>query len=204
MTDLLTTITESDKGLAYSRMTLLCKHSPGYGCEFCRPQLSAHITRARTHLPAVNLLALDLGTNCGWAVAKRDGRMDYGTEKFPIRASGAGERWGRYRAWLSRVLTDCEIHVVYFEDVKAHGPGQVLAAHAYGAFLAMTEMVCHQHRVRMVGVGVGQVKKGWTGKGNAKKEAMVLEAEKRGFRPDTDNAADALAVAAYGIAKERA
>lgn len=38
----------------------------------------------------------------------------------------------------------------------------------------------------------------------AKKEAMVLEAEKRGFRPDTDNAADALAVAAYGIAKERA
>lgn len=163
----------------------------------------ASIPRARTHLPAVNVLALDLGTYCGWAVATRDGAMEYGTESFHRLTGGA--KWAEFRAWLSSKIKRHGSQVVYFEDVKAHGPGQVIAAHVYGGFLAMAQMVCHQHNVRMVGVGVGTVKKAWTGKGNAKKPEMIAAAKAKGFRVanDEDDTADALAILAYGVKQER-
>lgn len=162
----------------------------------------AHIPRARTHLPAVNVLALDLGTHCGWATAKRDGAMEYGTESFH-RLSG-GAKWAEFRRWLSEGIKQMQIEAVYFEDVKAHGPGQVLAAHAYGGFLAMAQMVCHQHNVRMVGVGVSTVKKAWTGKGNANKEAMIATARDKGFRlgKAEHDTADALAILSYAVREE--
>lgn len=156
--------------------------------------------RARLNL---NVLALDLGTHCGYAMVQTDSRVEYGTERFPIRRAGPGERWAAFRFWLSNMLKRGQVGAVYFEDVKAHGPG-VLAAHAYGGFLAMAEMVCHQHNVRMVGVGVGTVKKAWTGKGNAKKPEMIAAAQAKGFRVanDEDDTADALAILAYAVEQE--
>jgi len=163
----------------------------------------AHIPRARAHLPTVNILALDLGTHCGWAVAKRDGAMEYGTESFH-RLTG-GNKWASFRAWLSMLIGKQGIEIVYFEDVKAHGPGQVLAAHAYGGFLAMAQMVCHQHNIRMVGVGVSTVKKAWTGKGNANKEAMIATAREKGFRlgKAEHDTADALAILSFAVKQEQ-
>jgi Holliday junction resolvasome RuvABC endonuclease subunit len=199
MTDLFETITKAGG----PRMTLLCVHPTGYSCGLCEPQPPAHIPRARTHLPAVNVLALDLGTHCGWAVAKRDGGMDYGTESFHRLTGGA--KWAEFRAWLSSKIKRHGIEVLYFEDVKAHGPGQVIAAHVYGGFLAMAQMVCHQHNVRMVGVGVGTVKKAWTGKGNAKKPEMIAAAKAKGFRvgTDEDDTADALAILSLAVKQEQ-
>ena len=54
----------------------------------------------------------------------------------------------------------------------------------------------------MVGVGVGTVKKAWTGKGNATKDDMIAEAERRGMKVIDDNHADALAILAYGVQQE--
>lgn len=150
-----------------------------------------------------NVLALDLGTHCGWAVAKRDGAMEYGTESFH-RVTG-GAKWAEFRAWLSSTIKRHGVEVLYFEDVKAHGPGQVIAAHVYGGFLAMAQMVCHQHNVRMVGVGVGTVKKAFTGKGNATKQQMIARAFELGFRlaKDADDTADAIAILSYGVKREQ-
>jgi Holliday junction resolvasome RuvABC endonuclease subunit len=62
-------------------------------------------------------------------------------------------------------------------------------------------------------VPVGEIKRGWTGKGNAKKEAMVAEAVRRGYSPADDNEADAIALftlkapavaVAPGVAKNEA
>lgn len=160
--------------------------------------------QARAFAPAVNMLCLDIGTHCGWAFCDRGGNVTYGTEKFPIRTAGPGVRWSQFRAWLAKIIVDGHVGVVYFEDVKAHGPGQVIAAHTYGGFLAMAQMVCAQHNVRMVGVGVGTVKKAFTGKGNAKKPEMITTAQAKGFRVanDEDDTADALAILAYGVAQE--
>lgn len=152
----------------------------------------------------VNILALDLGTKTGFALRRRDGRMAHGTEEFTPRASwGPGQKWLRFRSWLSATITEHSITQIAFEDVKRHGPGQVLAAHAYGGFRAMLEMVADQHRVALVPFGVGQIKKHWTGSGVAKKDDMLMQAKARGFAAVDDNNADALAILHLAIAKEK-
>lgn len=165
----------------------------------------ASTTRARAFAAAnCNVLALDLGTYCGWAIATKDGAVTYGTEHFMQRNKWhPGVRWSNYRAWLSDLIRDKQITAVYFEDVKRHAG--TLAAHAYGGYLAMTEMVCQQHNVPMVGIGVGQAKKKWTGRGNAKKPEMIAAAQRRGFKvaSDEDDTADALALLAYALEQEQ-
>lgn len=142
----------------------------------------------------MNILAIDIGTQTGWARCTRDGRVHSGTENFaPHRLEPAGQRWIKFRHFLTdQAVAAGEIHVVYFEDVKQHAG--TLAAHVYGGFLAMLEAWCAANRVPLRPVGVGVVKKHWTGKGNADKAAMCDEARARGFRPKDDNEADALAI----------
>ena len=53
---------------------------------------------------------------------------------------------------------------------------------------------CDEHGIPHEGVPVGEIKRGWTGKGNAKKEAMIAEAVRRGYSPADDNEADAIAL----------
>ena len=151
----------------------------------------------------VNILALDLGAKTGFALRRRDATLLHGTEDFTPRTSWApGQKWQRFRAWLSATVMHHNITQIAFEDVKRHGPGQVLAAHAYGGFRAMLEMVADQHRVTLVPFGVGQIKKHWTGSGVAKKDEMVMQAKVRGFRAVDDNNADALAILHLAIARE--
>ena len=151
----------------------------------------------------INILALDLGTHTGFALRSRDGSIIHGTESFTPRASWApGQRWQRFRSWLSTTITENHIQQIAFEDVLRHGPNQVLAAHVYGGFRAMMEMVADSHRVELVGLGVGQIKKHWTGAGNAKKDAMIAHAKRRGYHPVDDNNADALAILDLAVARE--
>lgn len=155
--------------------------------------------------PAVNvaILALDLGTKTGYALRRRDGRIIHGTEDFTPRSSWApGQKWLRFRSWLSSLIATHQVTQIAFEDVRRHPLGQVLAAHAYGGFRAMLEMVADQHRVTLDTVGVGQIKKHWTGNGTAKKPEMIDQAKLRGFRVTDDNEADGLAILHWALAKE--
>lgn len=152
----------------------------------------------------VSILALDLGAKTGFAVQRRDGSVVHGTKDFTPRSSWSpGQKWQRFRYWLSTTITEHNVTQIAFEDVKRHGPGQVLAAHAYGGFRAMLEMLADQHRLTLVPFGVGQIKKHWTGSGVAKKDEMVMQATVRGFRAVDDNNADALAILHLAIAREK-
>lgn len=151
----------------------------------------------------VVVLALDLGTRLGWAVRARDGKIWHGTEVFTPRKSWSpGQRWQRFRTFLHEVVLRHNVHVIAYEDVKRHVGTD--AAHAYGAFLALTELVADSHRATLMPVGVKTIKKFWTGNGNADKDAMTAQAKVRGFRPETDNDSDALAILHYAVEKERA
>ncbi|WP_347558550.1 polynucleotidyl transferase [Robbsia sp. KACC 23696] len=165
--------------------------------ELDEPQIDESAGGART------ILALDLGTNCGWALRDGNGVITGGTANFSASSTDrSGQRWLKFAAHLSRLKQQAgEIHAVYYEDVKNHTATQ--AAHVYGAFEAQVQIFCDINRIRLYGVGVGTVKKHWTGKGNAKKEEMVLAARAKGFRPVDDNHADALAILDYAITKER-
>lgn len=148
----------------------------------------------------MNILALDLGTKCGWALHVRGGKISGGTVNCAPGAV-AGHRWLAFRNHLSELKrASGEVNVVYYEDVKRHMG--VLAAHAYGGFLAHLETWCTLNNVRMEAVGVGAIKKHWTGRGDAKKEQMIAEAKSRGFVPVDDNHADALAILALALDTE--
>lgn len=151
----------------------------------------------------MNILALDLGTRTGWALLDKDGSVRSGSESFAAkRHDGPGQRWLKFRAFLTETgRSTGELHAVYYEEVKRHGPG-VQAAHVYGGFVAHLQAWCEVNRVPLVPAGVGTIKKAWTSKGNASKAEMVAEAKARGFKVLDDNQADALAILFYAKAEE--
>ena len=57
------------------------------------------------------ILALDLGTQTGWALHQLDGTITSGTENFkPHRFEGGGMRFLRFKRWLGEVLA-ASVHI---------------------------------------------------------------------------------------------
>ena len=147
-----------------------------------------------TTTTTTTILALDLGTQTGWALATCDGCITGGSQSFkPQRFEGGGMRFLRFKRWLTE-LKHCNngIDHVVFEEVRRHAG--VDAAHAYGGFMAHLTAWCEHHAIPYQGVPVQTIKKHATGKGNADKAAMLAAAKVRGFTPIDDNHADALAL----------
>ena len=152
----------------------------------------------RTSLPSI--LALDLGTQTGWAFRAYDGTVTSGTESFkPQRFEGGGMRYLRFKRWLTELKQTTDgLDAVYFEEVRRHAG--VDAAHAYGGFMAHLTAWCEHHQIPYQGVPVGMIKKHATGKGNAGKADMIAAMRARGFNPADDNEADALALLGWALA----
>lgn len=148
------------------------------------------------------LLALDLGTQTGWALTTPDGNILSGSHSFhPQRFEGGGMRFLRFKRWLTELKQSCQsIQAVYFEEVRRHAG--VDAAHAYGGFLGHLTAWCEHHQIPYQGVPVGTIKKHATGKGNAGKDQMIACARHRGHSPCDDNEADALALLHWAIEQE--
>lgn len=137
----------------------------------------------------MNILAIDPGTKCGWALY-RGGRLDgSGVWDLKIqRHEGEGIRWIRFRKFLDLVEN---VDLVAFEEVRHHAG--VIAAHTYGAMVAIITAWAEANKVQYVSVPVGTVKKFATGKGNADKGQMIEACqEKLNIQTNDDNEADAL------------
>jgi len=139
----------------------------------------------------MNILALDLATKCGWAYSTKRG-IQHGTTDFHNKQwDGAGMRFLKLKALILNIGWVPDL--VVYEKVERH-TGGTYAAHVYGGFLAEMQVVCEEQEIPYTGYGVTEIKKFWTGKGNADKAAMIQAARERGFNPKDDNAADALAI----------
>ena len=100
-------------------------------------------------------------------------------------------RYLRFRSNLEQIKSFLgDIDMVCFEEVRRHMA--VDAAHVYGGLLATLTAWCEEQHIPYQGIPVGTIKKHATGKGNAKKDAMVSAARERGWAPQDDNEADAL------------
>ncbi|BAE49163.1 crossover junction endodeoxyribonuclease RuvC [Paramagnetospirillum magneticum] len=145
------------------------------------------------------VLALDLGTTTGWAMRLADGATVSGTMEFrPGRFEGGGMRYLRFRSWLDHLLGGAKgISAVYFEEVRRHAGTD--AAHIFGGFLAHLTAWCELNHIPYQGVPVGTIKRHATGKGNAGKDAVIAAMKARGFNPEDDNEADALAILSWAI-----
>jgi len=136
--------------------------------------------------------SFDIATKLGWATWE-SGRISSGVYDFKNGAwDGAGICYLKFARWLRRYHADSGL--VSFEGVMSHGPGGIYAAHKYGGFVAVLQAECERMQIPYYGEGVGTIKKFWTGSGNASKERMIAEADRRGFNPKDDNEADALAL----------
>lgn len=142
----------------------------------------------------MTILALDLGTTTGWAATMDDrGSVVSGTWCFkPLRFEGGGMRYVRFREKLNDFKYRPPLQTIYFEEVRRHAG--TTAAHVYGGFMAHLTAWCEENKVPYQSVPVGEIKKFWTGKGNASKDGMIEAARLRGFDPVDDNEADALAI----------
>jgi crossover junction endodeoxyribonuclease RuvC len=126
----------------------------------------------------VIILAIDPGTRCGWCVRHDERRIDAGTwELAPRRYEGAGMRYLRLRAVLRELLDGVKPEAVAFEQVRRHMG--VEAAHVYGGIVAVVMEECESRKIPYHGIAVQDVKKTATGKGNAKKDAMIAAANER-------------------------
>lgn len=145
-------------------------------------------------------LALDLGTKTGWALCARGSILGGGVQSFATgRFDGGGMRYLRFRHWLDDLLVQAggALSAVHFEEVRRHAATD--AAHVYGGLLATLTAWCEEQGIPYQGVPVGTWKRHVTGKGNASKAAVIEAVQGRGFAPQDDNHADALAIALWVV-----
>lgn len=140
----------------------------------------------------MNILALDLGTKTGYCAGSKGVHASGVWDLKPSRFDGAGMRLIKLIASLNEIHHAIKIERVYFEEVRRHMG--VDAAHWFGAFWGQITKWCEENDIPYEGVPVGSIKKFFTGKGNASKDMMIDEAERRGYPTDDDNEADAIAL----------
>lgn len=150
----------------------------------------------------MKILALDLGTRCGWSVFQGPTHIASGTWVLQSdrqrRFEGAGMKWLRLRNHLDEVSELAgAFDRVAVEEVRRHAGTD--AAHAYGGALAVVTAWCEERKVPYEAVPVGNIKKAATGKGNAKKDAMIEAARAQwpAIALEDDNHADALWLGAF-------
>lgn len=150
---------------------------------------------------STTVLALDLGTQTGWALMGRDASISSGAESFkPQRFEGGGMRYLRFKRWLTEIKQCADgIDQVVFEEVRRHVG--VDAAHAYGGFMGQLTAWCEHHQIPYQGVPVGTIKKHATGKGNAGKADVIAAMRAKGHPVTDDNEADALALLDWALAQ---
>ncbi|MBA8767021.1 crossover junction endodeoxyribonuclease RuvC [Wolbachia pipientis] len=140
----------------------------------------------------MSILTLDLGKQTGWAILK-DGAIQSGSENFHgSRFSGGGMHFLSFHNWLNSLK---DISAVYFEEVRRHLGTD--AAHCYGGFFAVLATWCEKHHIPYKGVPVKTIKRFIAGKGNASKGEVIEAVKGKGFFPQDDNEADALALMFY-------
>jgi Holliday junction resolvasome RuvABC endonuclease subunit len=144
------------------------------------------------------ILALDLGTQMGWALWQAAG-VSGGSVSFAVNKRACwGVRFLNFQRWLVEMLSGATtaskhaVDMVVFEAVYNHAG--TYAAHVYGGFAAQLAVICEAHKIPYRGFGVKTIKKFITGSGNASKQDVINAVKTRGYRPHDDNEADAIAL----------
>lgn len=138
----------------------------------------------------MKILSLDLATNTGWA-SYDNGSINIGSANFSLkRGESPGMRFLRCRSWLREMKTLMgNIDLIVYEQPHQRGghPTQV-------AMGLVAEVLSFSARanIETTTYHATSLKKWATGKGNAKKEAMIKEAESRGYKVANDDEADAV------------
>lgn len=144
------------------------------------------------------VLALDLATTCGHALLAA-GVITSGSQNFHSRVRKGvtiypGEQFARFENWLKERLRDDKPEAIAYEEVFRWMSSS--AAHVFCGFRAILLKEAVRHAIAIAPYSPSQVKKFFTGKGNADKALMIATAAIRWPELEVidDNHVDALAI----------
>lgn len=140
------------------------------------------------------VLALDLGTNTGWAtnVPQAPG---YGSGVRIFDGEVSGWRYLAFKQWLDVELERLRIDHIIYEETFSKGAYAARVLHGFLAILQFTHAQRYPNedtRITISKVYASSLKKFATGNGRATKDDMVAAAKARGWELQDDNEADAL------------
>jgi Holliday junction resolvasome RuvABC endonuclease subunit len=141
-------------------------------------------------LHGFTVIALDLGTHCGWAIADC-GIIESGVQMFDLkRGESPGMRFVRFNKWLSDLVYDLNADIVVYE--MAHHRGGYATELLVGLATRVQE-ICANRNIPYNSVHSSTMKKRATGSGKASKEDMIKSASEFIKKPVVDdNEADAI------------
>lgn len=145
----------------------------------------------------MSILALDLGTQCGWAIHSEPLIYSGSYNLKPGKFDSNGQRYVKFENMLVEIFLGHNIDEIVYEAVRRHVGTD--AAHVYGGLLAILQTTAIKNGIEYRGVAVQTIKKHATGRGNATKDEMIVAAN--AFYPHIniidDNHADALCLLHY-------
>jgi len=134
----------------------------------------------------VRILALDTGTNCGWA-CDAPGGIESGVDRFDVRrGESPGTRYLKFRKWLWDKIQAVKPHLVFYE--QTHNRGGAATEVAAGFVTRIQELQAAYNemlpkgsldRMEFGNVHSATLKKFATGRGNAQKDDMIDAALKK-------------------------
>lgn len=145
---------------------------------------------------SMTILALDLATKTGWAVARNSEIIESGVQDFALRRGEShGLMFLRARRWCLDTAKTAGAGLIAYEQAHYRGGASTevcvgLVTHVMGvaAELCLESMPIH----------TATLKKWATGSGTSKKPEMIAAARvKSGRYPADDNEADAILLALY-------
>lgn len=138
-----------------------------------------------------HLLSLDIATNTGFCTSTASGVWNL----TPKKDESKGMRLIRFRAKLKEVCSLEWINVIVFEQVATYGK---FPNHTASEMIGVLKLFCEESGIEYRSYAPTVIKKFGTGKGNAKKEAMI-EAAKQ-YKPDVESDDEADAIILYHLA----
>ena len=156
------------------------------------------------------ILALDLALKTGWAVRDRHGTWTSGVQQLADnnRWESHGMRLLRFRRWVFELVgmleyeKDPRLIVAFERPLQRGGSSGAKGSTPLPLMLAGALVtICEGLELDYASVPVSTLKKHATGKGNAKKDAMVAAARERwtDHAIEDDNVADALWVLDWAV-----
>lgn len=137
----------------------------------------------------MNILALDLGTQTGWASLYGES-VESGTESFDLkRGESGGMRYLHFRRWLSDdMVVPGYLNLMVYEQTHQRGGA---ATEVAAGLATRVQEIAAEHGIDYAAVHSATLKKWATGKGNADKGAMIEAAANIGSRlPQLQRVAD--------------
>ena len=136
-------------------------------------------------LTTKGVLALDIATKTGWKTKTSSGVWDL----KPNRGESEGMRVVRFKSKVKELVLLEDIKLISYERPAGLHKSSIMVA---SEMVGVLKDLCIGMGLDLACYSASEIKKFATGKGNAKKEAMIAEAVRLGFNPKDDNEADAI------------